>query len=91
MARILEEPEKKIRCPHCDKLIGFTVDDVWTSSNRGLEYSYYGWIDLDYLWHYIKCPNCNNTISVNDDGIDILNISDLKYLEKKYEKKNEDY
>lgn len=39
MVIILEtNKEYEVRCPKCGKKIGFTIDDVWSSYERGLDY-----------------------------------------------------
>lgn len=88
MARVLEQTweEHVIRCKHCGRRIGFTVDDVFLSTyTRGLDEETAhgedpGWIDADCLWHYIECPNCENYICVNS----CLDEEEDKFLERKY-------
>lgn len=79
MARILENKEHEVYCPHCGKKIGFTIDDVWSSIERGLDYSD-GWLDPDRLWNYIHCPNCEKTISVDEK----LDVDEINLLERMY-------
>lgn len=81
MARIVEtNKEYEVCCPKCGKKIGFTIDDVWSSYERGLEYSD-GWLDPDCVWNYIHCPNCDKTISVDTK----LDDEEWGFLTKKYE------
>jgi hypothetical protein len=80
MARIIETPlEFTIICPHCLKRIVFEIEDIRSTYERGLEDSD-GWMDFDCLWHYIDCPNCKQTISVDD----VIPEDVHKVLTKKY-------
>ena len=80
MARIIETPQEfTIICPNCLKRIAFEIDDIRSTYERGLEDSD-GWMDFDCLWHYIDCPNCKKTISVDD----ALPEEVCKVLTKKY-------
>ena len=80
MSRIIEEqPEFTIICPHCLKRIAFEIEDIRSTYERGLEDSD-GWMDYDCLWHYIDCPSCHKTISVDD----ALPEEVCKVLTKKY-------
>lgn len=59
--------KKRVECLNCHSVLEYTVRNVW-----------YGGMDLDdkYLYHYIKCPVCNESV--------------LVYKEERKENNNED-
>ena len=87
MARIIKETSKEYtcRCSHCFVKIAFSIEDVFSSYVRGLELGD-GWIDCDCVWHYIKCPKCNNVIDVKQK----LSNEDDSYLSYKYKTEDMD-
>lgn len=71
MAWIIKDNRKKfkIRCDSCNSIIGFTKKDVIVDGGE-----YLGEI---YSYSSIRCPACDNKITLSIDGKEVTSIETL--------------